>query len=104
MAEISIDNIEVKEDSQAKLNAVSGLPTKHVHFAGEFNAVVKAVKKSRIVQRDELLVFKVAPNENEFLLESGDFVQGFVEGQFINAHYASGDPTLLASYVMEEIE
>lgn len=101
MAEISIDNIEVKEDSQAKLNAVAGLPTKNVLFAGEFNAVVKAAKNARIVPANTFLFFKKDLQGNQEILETGDFVMGLVEGRFISADYTGGDPLLLSSYDIE---
>ncbi|MGR3791550.1 hypothetical protein [Flavobacterium columnare] len=59
----------------------------------------------RIVPVGQLQIFKVAPNANNNVLESGDFVVGFVEGQFINANYLEGDPQLLMSYgIIENFE
>ncbi|MGR3790028.1 hypothetical protein ACUXZJ_11560 [Flavobacterium sp. TN-1] len=52
----------------------------------------------RIVPVGQLQIFKVAPNANNNVLESGDFVVGFVEEHFINATYLEGDPQRLASY------
>ncbi|GEM58444.1 hypothetical protein B0A78_03575 [Flavobacterium columnare NBRC 100251 = ATCC 23463] len=52
----------------------------------------------RIVPVGQLQIFKVAPNSNNKVLESGDFVVGFVEEHFINATYLEGDPQRLASY------
>ncbi|OWP82602.1 hypothetical protein BWK59_14985, partial [Flavobacterium davisii] len=49
----------------------------------------------------QLLIFKVSPNSNNSVLERGDFVVGFVEGQFVNANYLGGDPQLLISYGIE---
>jgi hypothetical protein len=46
----------------------------------------------------ELAIFKTAGNSNLAVLEVGDYVQGFVEGQFINANYLGGNKALLASY------
>jgi len=46
----------------------------------------------------ELQIFKVPGNTNNEILEAGDYCIGFVEGQFINANYISGDRTLLASF------
>ncbi|MFK7030986.1 hypothetical protein [Flavobacterium oreochromis] len=51
-----------------------------------------------IIKTRELQIFKVAPNSNNNILEIGDFVQGIVEGQFINATYNGGDSTKLTSY------
>ena len=103
MAEIGIEEIEIKEDSDAKLNAVAGLPTKNVLFANEFNAVVMAIKYAKIIKPGELTVYKVLPNVDNTTLEVGDFVQGFVEEQFISADYLGGNPQLLESYGIEFI-
>ena len=46
MQEFKITDIEVKEDTQAKLTAVKDLPTKNVLFAKEINAVVDAIKNT----------------------------------------------------------
>ncbi|AMO19403.1 hypothetical protein [Flavobacterium columnare] len=45
MEEIEIEQIEIKEDSSAKIKAVAGLPTKNVVFAREFNSLVKTIKE-----------------------------------------------------------
>ncbi len=59
----------------------------------------------RIVPVGQLQIFKVAPNANNNVLESGDFVVGFVEEHFINATYLEGDPQRLASYgIIQNIE
>ncbi|WP_376777258.1 hypothetical protein [Flavobacterium covae] len=59
----------------------------------------------RIVPVGQLQIFKVAPNANNNVLESGDFVAGFVESHFINATYLEGDPQRLASYgIIQNIE
>ena len=56
----------------------------------------------KIVPVNKLLIFKVDPNSpNPDDLEIGDFVQGFVEGQFIQSNYIGGDITLLASFGIE---
>ncbi|AMA49002.1 hypothetical protein [Flavobacterium covae] len=101
MEEIEIEQIEIKEDSAAKINAVAGLPTKNVLFANEFNAVVKAIKNAKIIKPGELSIYKVLPNQDNTTLEVGDFVQGFVQGQFVSANYLGGDPQLLESYGIE---
>ncbi|QYS86296.1 hypothetical protein JJC03_15425 [Flavobacterium oreochromis] len=101
MKEIEIEQIEIKEDSVSKLNAVAGLPKKNVLFANEFNAVVKAVKYAKIIKPGEFTIYKVLPNHDNTTLEVGDFVQGFVEGQFIQGNYLGGSPQLLESYGIE---
>ncbi|MFK7004611.1 hypothetical protein BWK63_09535 [Flavobacterium covae] len=59
----------------------------------------------RIVPVGQLQIFKVAPNANNNVLESGDYVVGFVEEHFINATYLEGDPQRLASYgIIQNIE
>lgn len=42
---MNIHDIEIKEDSQERLQQVAGKPTKNILFAPEFNAVVKAAKQ-----------------------------------------------------------
>lgn len=53
---------------------------------------------SNIYTTGELQIFKVSPNTNDKILEVGDFCIGIVEGQFINANYLGGSPTLLSSF------
>jgi hypothetical protein len=53
---------------------------------------------SNIYAIGELQIFKIAPNTNNKILEVGDYCIGAVEGQFINANYLGGNPTLLSSF------
>lgn len=62
------------------------------------NSINQNQQNPRVVPIGQLQIFKVYPNTNNNILESGDFVVGFVEGQFINATYLGGDPQLLLSY------
>lgn len=64
----------------------------------DVNAHPELVLIARIVPVGELIVYKVAPNENNNELEPGDYCTGIVEGVFINSNYLGGDKTLLASY------
>jgi hypothetical protein len=54
--------------------------------------------KARIIPFGQMLVFKIAPNENEAEKEPGDFCIGIVENQKIEGIYLGGDGTLLAHY------
>ena len=93
--------IETKEDSIEKLAAVSGKETKYFLFAEEFNSVVSAINSliaGRIFIVGNIQVFKAPSNTTNGTLEAGDYCQGFVAGQFINANYITGDITLLASF------
>lgn len=45
-----------------------------------------------------LIIFKLEANLDNSTQEVGDFCQGFVEGQFINANYLGGNKSLLTSY------
>ena len=52
----------------------------------------------RIIPVGQMLVFKVAPNENDSEKEPGDYCMGIVENEFINANYLGGDENLSSSY------
>jgi hypothetical protein len=64
----------------------------------DLNAHPQLLVKSRIIPVGQMLVFKVAPNENEAEKEPGDFCMGIVENEFINANYLGGDESLSSSY------
>jgi len=93
--------IETKEDSLEKLLAITGKETKYFLYAEEFNDIVLAINSllgGKVFKVDGLQVFKAPSNTSNGTLESGDYCQGFVAGQFINANYLGGDITLLASF------
>lgn len=65
----------------------------------DWTFVGKEEKTSKtFIKYGKRIVFKAAGNPNESIQEIGDFCQGFVEGQFINADYLGPDEDLLTSY------
>ena len=64
----------------------------------DWTFVGKEDKTKMIVKYGERIVFKISTNLNNSIQEVGDFCQGFVEGQFINADYLGPDENLLTSY------
>jgi hypothetical protein len=64
------------------------------------NAHPEIATKARIIPIGKMLVFKVAPNENENLKEIGDFCMGIVEDTFVNGNWDGGDEALAQSYGM----
>jgi hypothetical protein len=55
--------------------------------------------KARIIPIGGLLVFKVAPNENENEKEPGDYCMGMVEDRFINGNWNGENDQLKSSYI-----
>lgn len=53
----------------------------------------------RIIPVGEMLVFKVAPNENESEKEPGDYCMGIVEDSFVNGNWTGDNDQLKSSYV-----
>lgn len=97
---MDVFDIEEKEDSREKLEAVANVDTKNILFAAEFNAVVKSAKKAeaKFVPTTEKFVFKLPGNKNENALESGDYVVGNVDGIFIIGQLGIGNPDELGAY------
>lgn len=87
----AIDDIENILNAKADAEAL----TNHV---GDANAHADLFAKARITPVGVLQIFKVPGNDNNGILETGDYCIGFVEGQFINANYLGGDISLLTSY------
>lgn len=67
------------------------------HLTDE-NAHADLFAKIRFIPHGELLVFEPEGKAIPGVLTAGDYCQGYVEGEFINANYLGGDKTLLASY------
>ena len=82
-----------KEDKELKgepngyapLNEFAKIPSKYLQLA-------------RIIPIGGLLVFKVAPNENENEKEPGDYCMGIVEDRFINGNWNGQNDQLKSSY------
>jgi hypothetical protein len=62
------------------------------------NAHPNLILKARIIPIGGLLVFKVAPNENENEKEPGDYCMGMVEDRFINGNWNGQNDQLKSSY------
>ncbi len=62
------------------------------------NAHANLFAKIRFIPHGELLVFEQADKTTPGTLAAGDWCQGFVEGELINANYLGGDPNLLTSF------
>lgn len=54
--------------------------------------------KARIIPLGQLLVFKVAPNENNTTKEPGDYCMGIVGDTFVNGNWTGSDDTLPENY------
>lgn len=87
----SIENIEEILNEKADAEIVSN------HFV-DANAHTALFLQTKIYVASELQIFKAPGNTSNEILESGDWCIGFVQGQFINANYLSGETTLLASF------
>jgi hypothetical protein len=67
--------------------------------------LLTGVSSVMICKPTQLLIFKRSPNQNNSILESGDFVMGIVEKIFINGTYRSGNTTLLENFdITNQIE
>lgn len=66
------------------------------HLTAE-NAHPELLAKAKVFAAGELLIFKTADN-TEATLQANDFCVGIVEGQFIQADYLGGNPSLLSSF------
>ncbi|MDA6068630.1 hypothetical protein NJT12_03265 [Flavobacterium sp. AC] len=62
------------------------------------NAHPNLILKARIIPIGGLLVFKVAPNENEAEKERGDYCMGIVEDSFISGNWNGDNDQLKSSY------
>ena len=62
------------------------------------NAHANLFAKTRFIPYGELLVFEKEGKTTPGTLAAGDYCQGYVEGELINANYLGGDPAVLASY------
>jgi hypothetical protein len=87
----AIDDIENILNAKAEAEML----TNHLT---DLNAHPQLLLKARIIPIGKMLVFKVAPNENEAEKEPGDFCIGIVENQKIEGIYLEGDGTSLAHY------
>lgn len=62
------------------------------------NVLTKVTQSIRFIPYGELQVFEKEGKTTPGTLAPGDYCQGYVEGEFINANYLGGDPEVLASY------
>ncbi|MFH6945097.1 hypothetical protein [Flavobacterium sp. FlaQc-50] len=62
------------------------------------NAHPNLILKARIIPIGGLLVFKVAPNENEAEKQPGDYCMGIVEDRFVNGNWNGANDQLKSSY------
>jgi len=87
---MDVFDIEEKEDSREKLEALANVDTKNILYAEEFNAVVKSAKKAaaKFIPTTEKFVFKLPGNKDENGLEVGDYVIGMIEGTFIIGQFS----------------
>lgn len=83
-----IDELLATKASSAVLNT---------HLTAE-DAHAELFVKAKIYAQGQLQIFKLPTNEDDAVLEVGDYCIGFVEGQFINANYLGGDDSLLSSF------
>jgi hypothetical protein len=87
----AIDDIENILNAKAEAEVLTN------HLTNE-NAHPQLLVKARIIPVGEMLVLKVAPNENEDEKEFGDFCIGIVENKKIEGIYVSGDGSALTHY------
>ncbi len=110
---MNIENIETKVDTLEKLAFALGKPTNEFLFASEVNAIVDAVKKNKIIELGEFIVYRrnippviikgsdpvfPQPIVNSQNIQIGDFVKGIVENIYIEALYIGGDLTQQTSF------
>lgn len=78
------------------LNAAPATSTKTIPLP-----LFKEKLKFNIIPFNTLLIFKAFGNSDLENIESGDYIQGFIEGIFVKlGRYNSGDRLLLASYTI----
>lgn len=87
----SIEQIETILNGKADKDAFNNHLT-------DLDAHSNLLVKARIIPVGQLLVFKVAPNENNSIKEPGDYCMGRVANTFVNGNWNGGDETLPESY------
>ncbi len=108
---MNIQDIETKVDTPEKLAFALGKPTNEFLFADELNSIVDAVKKNKIIEFGEFIVYRrnippviikggelVLPQANPQNIQIGDYVKGIVENIYIEALYIGGDLTQQTSF------
>lgn len=62
------------------------------------NAHADLFLKARIIPYGQMQVFKVPSNENNDVMEVGDYCIGWVENSLVNGNWNGADPNLKSSY------
>ena len=80
------------KDEKIPINQIDGIENIYTSINGLIS------RNPLIIPNGQVQIYKAFTNENNAVLEVGDFVVGLIENQFVQADYLGGDPMLLTSY------